>query len=85
MPKTEARKPFHCLLSVEEYDMLNRLAAAEGVSAGQIMRAALRGKYAMQIARVPTCANGTRCFVPHMHQMAPAAQSPLPDREFLHG
>ena len=85
MSKNDPRKPFHCLLSLEEYTMLNHLAAAEGVSNGHVMRSALRARFAMKVSRVPTCAAGNPCFVPHMHGQAAPYAPPQPVGAANHG
>lgn len=74
MTDKKNRKPFNLLLSPDEYTMLQQLAAQSGMSAGVELRAALRARHAMIILQCPTCANGTGCYVPHVHsRVAPPA------------
>jgi hypothetical protein len=79
MPETatNTRKPFNCLLSREEHALLIRLADAQGVSAGHVLRTALRNMANMTLKRIPICASGASCFVPQMHaQSAPNTMLP---------
>ena len=68
MPATKKpRKAFNVVLDDKEKCMLDALAAKHGTSAAQEIRQAIRTRHAMACAAVPTCANGTACFVPQMH------------------
>lgn len=53
---------------------LSQLIAATGWSKAQVLRTALGHLHTMLILKVPTCASGDRCFVPHLH----AQQDPPP-------
>jgi hypothetical protein len=61
--KTETRKPFNCLLSTQEDDMLTQLSAIDGISKGNALRNCLRTVFAMRCKAIPTCADGGACFV----------------------
>ena len=68
MPKTtKPRKAFNVVLDENEKHMLDALSLHHGTSAAQEIRQAIRTRYAMACKGVPTCANGTACFVPQMH------------------
>jgi len=68
MPKTS--KPVNTLMDEDLYAELVDLAIIMSCSRGAVIRAAIRNMAAMMIFKTPTCANGQRCFTPHMH--APA-------------
>jgi len=72
MPKTS--KPVNTLMDEHQYGVLVDLACIMNCSRGAVIRHALRNMEAMIILKTPTCANGQRCFTPHMHAPAgPAA------------
>ncbi len=88
-PKAMARErkftgSFNVLLSREEYDMLRALAKETSTNMSIVLRQSLRARYSMQIQKLPMCASGINCFVPHMHNaaaplpVAPAAPAPPP-------
>ena len=68
------------LLDQETLAMLRSLAKAESVTMATIIRRSIRCEYAMRFNRVAACADGQRCFVPHMHQghSVPAPAGPGP-------
>ena len=47
--------------------MLREMAEKEGISAGNVLRNALRNRHAHIMQGYPVCASGARCFVPQMH------------------
>lgn len=67
--KPNNRKPFNVLLSDKEYNMLQALSNASGDSKGTELRKALSARYLWQVKKQAVCANGSPCFVPHLHQM----------------
>ena len=68
MPKqTAVRIPFNVVLSSDERDMLLALSGKNGTSAAQEIRQAIRARFNHSLKHIPTCANGTACFVPQMH------------------
>ena len=58
---------FNFVLAPPDKAKLLAMAAAADCSLTQIIREAVRTKYAMEIQKIPTCSNGHACFVPHMH------------------
>lgn len=76
MPEKTPRKPFHILLNDDEYTMLNQMAVKSGMSAGAILRAAIRARHTMDVLQCATCASGQSCYVPHMHAPRPAQTLP---------
>lgn len=70
---------FNVMLSTEQKNMLNQLAESLNCSKGQTFRFMLIAAYQMKFKDTPTCANGSRCFVPHMHGKADVdAANPQP-------
>lgn len=64
-------KQFNVLLDKSERHMLAELAKSQRASSGFILRQLIARAYAMQYQNCPVCANGTPCFVPHMHHSRP--------------
>lgn len=62
---------FNVLLSQEDADKLDQLAKHYECSKGLVIRQSVRNHWAMTIMRVPTCATGQRCPVPHIHATTP--------------
>lgn len=86
MPKPpNPRKPFNLVLSTDEYQNLQDLARATGISAAAVLRAALLTYHTMKINRVPLCATGQPCFVPQMHISSPPMPGPHPLAASVHG
>ena len=67
---------FNILLDEEEIAMLSHMAKATTTNMSIVMRQALRWRYAMAENKVPTCANGQACLVPHMHNPTGAPPAP---------
>ncbi len=72
MPKTS--RPINTLMDERLYGALVDLACIMNCSRGAVIRSAVRNMEAMVIHNQPTCANGQRCFTPHMH--TPATPAP---------
>ena len=62
-----SRKPFNVLLSSADLEKLDDLKNLTGNSRGAELRAALLYRWKMIRRGLPTCANGSACFVPQMH------------------
>lgn len=58
---------FNVLLDDQTYTNLIRMANDQHLSAGQIVRDLISRAALMTLSKVPTCANGQNCYVPHMH------------------
>ena len=61
--------PFNVLLPPAEVAQLAALADALHQSRGAVIRGLIRSAHAMILKKVPTCATGGPCFVPHLHQV----------------
>ena len=46
---------------------LEDLATASCVTMSQVVRAAVVAQHAMRFGKIPCCADGSRCYVPHLH------------------
>lgn len=77
---TMARKKhsFNVLLSDQEATLLMRLAHEHNCPRSFIIRECLRWRSDMMTNGAPLCANGQRCFAPHLHQMHKAPTPDLP-------
>lgn len=64
---TEIPKAFNVLLSREEREKLADLAGKHHRSKGAVIRYLIRLGHSMTILRIPRCANGSACLVPHLH------------------
>lgn len=62
------QKPLSVLFDDETAAMLTELQQKGRVSKGHVIRQAIRHAHAMQVKKIPTCANGTACHCPHTHQ-----------------
>ena len=62
-----SRKPFNVLLSSADLEKLDDLKNLTGNSRGAELRTALLCRWKMLRRSIPTCANGSACFVPQMH------------------
>lgn len=69
---------FNALLAPRHMDALNELAEHLHSSRAHIVRRCIDALHAMEILRVPHCANGTRCLVPHLHQHPDQVTPPAP-------
>lgn len=79
MPRTPRYTgAFNVLLSEEEYGMLRALATENSTNMSIVLRQALRSRYRMQIERLPMCASGVPCLVPHVHAVPAPAPTPAP-------
>lgn len=58
---------FNVVLDATQITHLGELATRSKCSQAQIIRFALRDAWNMVFRHKPTCADGSRCFVPHMH------------------
>lgn len=66
------------LFTQPEFARLEMLGEHLGVTRSAAARMALNAAYLMLLDQQPTCANGARCYVPHMHPPpAPTAQAIL--------
>lgn len=76
---TMARKKhsFNVLLSDQEATVLEKLANQHNCPRSFIIRQCLRWRAEMLDNGTPLCANGQRCFAPHLH-MATRNQDPKP-------
>lgn len=75
-------KAFQVMMSKDDRQRLDDLAAVLGITRSVIIRKAIQNTWSMVCAKQPLCANGDRCMVPQMHtnlqashfaQMAPLA------------
>lgn len=67
MPKQKTQtRQFNVMLSEREHQALRDMSEADGLSAGQIVRMAIRAKVACRDGK-PCCGDGTPCLVPQMH------------------
>jgi hypothetical protein len=65
------------MLSPEDYNRLDAVAATLGRSRGAVLREALRFIHQMTVQGIPTCASGAFCVVPNVHaQRGPAPAAP---------
>lgn len=62
-----SRKAFNVLLSAADLEKLDDLKNLTGNSRGAELRTALLCRWKMLRRSIPTCANGSACFVPQMH------------------
>ncbi len=65
-----SKKPphsFNVLFDEDEMSMLDHLAHLTKTNKSIVLRQALKYRFAMEAQHVPTCADGRKCFVPHMH------------------
>jgi len=62
---------FNVVLNPSELEQLRKMAAADGLSAGAVIRQALAFRFKMTIGGQPICANGRPCFVAHLHPTTP--------------
>ena len=68
MPKKHAT---NVLLDAPHRAALFQLAKHLDISMGAVIRRAIRFAYTFHVLQQPTCANGGRCLVPHMHPKQP--------------
>ena len=64
---------FQFRLNQQHKDELNRLADYWRCSRAEVVRRLIRGAHDHVYQDAPACADGGRCFVPHMHQKKGAA------------
>lgn len=79
---SETKHSFNVILSKSQYEKLFELAKTLDSSRGRAIRQAIDAYHCMQVKKIPICANGQMCYVPHMHvqQQPPAFQgSPNPN------
>jgi len=74
MPKIT--KPVNTLMDEHLFGVLGSLACKLNCSRGAVIRQGIRHMESMILNHEPTCANGQRCFTPHMHT-PPAAKPPV--------
>jgi hypothetical protein len=67
---------FNVLLDPERHRNLCTLARELGISRGAVLRQLLDSGFNHIATKIPTCANGHNCFVPHMHHYAPPPEQP---------
>ncbi len=79
MASRKHTRSFNVLFTPEEYAGLVKLSEVESCTKGAIVRRAVAYMQAMSVDDVPTCANGNRCFVAHMHP-----PPPTPRQKTLH-
>ena len=72
--------PFNVILSAAQMDQLGQLARKRECSQAQVIRFALTSAYQMIFRHTPTCADGSRCYVPHMHSDIPKDPRPSLDK-----
>lgn len=60
--------PFNVVLTRELHDQLSKMAKASHSSQGQTIRFLLKDAFAMRFQNQPTCSDGNRCLVPHLHE-----------------
>jgi len=68
--------PFNVLLAPHDVRQLAELADLDRSSKGAVVRRLIGAAHRHQIEGLPTCADGTRCFVPQMHARPPAPPHP---------
>jgi len=76
MPKND--RPFNVLLTPDHAVMLAQLAITAQCSKGQVLRDAIRWRFAATCNHQPTCAAGRPCLVPHLHPTVPTPPVPMP-------
>ncbi len=67
---------FNVLMSEHEVYQLDQLAKEHHCARSFIVRQTIRWRFEMMTNGTALCANGQRCFAPHLHQ---SAVSPPPD------
>ena len=67
--------PLNIQLSATDKEMLERLKADSGKGMGTLLREAIRLRFRMRFNNEPSCANGTPCKCPQMHQIQAARQT----------
>jgi len=70
------RHSTNIIFSKEEHEQLKAYAAKNHQSVGALIRTLFRHAYYMDEHGKPVCANGTKCFVPHLHP-TPTPPTPL--------
>lgn len=66
MPKQ--RISTNVILPPDLHAQLKQLADAAHMSMGALIRDMIRRHWNMDKSTVPVCANGTKCYVPHLHR-----------------
>ena len=72
---TDIPKAFNVLLSKDEREKLSELASKHHRSRGAVIRYLIRLSHSMAVMRLPRCANGSVCLVPHLHSQ-PGQEGP---------
>ncbi len=67
--QSQKTKPVNTLMSPQEKSELDELALKLRLSAGAVVRQAISAMHRHVIQNEPLCANGQKCFVPHMHAL----------------
>jgi hypothetical protein len=62
--------PFNVVLSNKHSARLVDLAAHFECSKANVVRMSINSAHAMIFDKTPSCADGSKCFVPHMHATA---------------
>lgn len=75
-PVTKRTHTTQILLSPEEHNNARRLAEQAGLSLGALIRHLLVLRGLMLWYASPCCADGQRCYVPHMHPPRPVDNLP---------
>ena len=71
--------PFNVILSKTQVEQLSALASKSNCSQAQVIRWTIAAAYHMAFRATPSCADGSRCFVPHLHASAPSHHPPKTD------
>ncbi len=77
MPKN-ADHSFNVNLYPDQTQKLKDLAAKSNVSMAHVVRGLITAAYAHAFLGHPQCADASRCFVPQMHDPAPALAPKTP-------
>jgi hypothetical protein len=80
MSPTRTRS-FNVLLTDHEYARLKKARENRLISAGSVLRDALRAYCVHTLDNSPCCADGTRCLVPHLHVPQPPRQPLTPNQQ----
>ena len=72
----QTKHSLQILVTPTDYGKLQQLAKLRNLSMGAIVREMIKHTFYHTVERVPTCANGQSCFVPHMHTYRPEPAAP---------
>lgn len=76
------KQSYNVILDERQLKRLTQLAINRACPRSAIVRTLIDNAYQMIQLHVPTCADGSKCFVPQMHQpnkQLPEQMNPAPD------